>query len=43
VALTYYGVCVSLTQLAAWLERLIATRRAGLPALVEPVLAEAGT
>lgn len=43
VALTYYGVCVSLTQLAAWLERLIAIRRAGLPALVEPVLAEAGT
>lgn len=43
LALVYYGVCVSLTQLAAWLERLIATRRAGLPVLVEPMLAEAGT
>lgn len=43
LALIYYGVCVSLTQLAGWLERIIATRRAGQPALVEPVLMEAGT
>jgi polar amino acid transport system permease protein len=43
LALTYYLVCVSLTQIAAWLERLIATRRAGMPMRVEPVLAEAGT
>ena len=43
LALIYYGVCVSLTQLAGWLERVIATRRAGQPALVEPVLMEAGT
>lgn len=37
LALTYYVVCFSLTQLAAWLERHIATRRAGPkpPAVVE--------
>jgi len=29
LALTYYALCFSLTQLAAWLERSIATRRAG--------------
>jgi polar amino acid transport system permease protein len=37
LALIYYAVCFSLTQLATWLERRIATRRAGpavMPALV---------
>ncbi|MBU6498251.1 MAG: amino acid ABC transporter permease [Rhodospirillales bacterium] len=33
LALTYYVVCFSLTQLATWLERRVARRRAG-PALV---------
>jgi polar amino acid transport system permease protein len=41
LALIYYAVCVSLTQLAGLLERVVARRRAGQPVLVEPVLVEA--
>ena len=43
LALIYYAVCVSLTQFAALLERNVARRRTGQPALVEPVLMEAST
>jgi polar amino acid transport system permease protein len=43
LALIYYAVCVSLTQLAGFLERLVARRRAGQPAIVQPVLLEAST
>ncbi len=39
LALTYYAICFSLTQLASWLERSIATRRAG-PAMPKLVLAQ---
>jgi polar amino acid transport system permease protein len=43
LALIYYVVCVSLSQLTGWMERLIAARRAGRPMPVESVLMEAGT
>jgi polar amino acid transport system permease protein len=39
LALTYYAICFSLTQLAGWLERSIATRRAG-PAMPKLVMAQ---
>jgi polar amino acid transport system permease protein len=43
LALIYYVVCVSLSQLTAWMERRIAARRIGRLVLVEPVLMEAST
>ena len=43
LALIYYAVCVSLTQLVGLLERIVAKRRAGQPVFVEPVLMEAST
>ena len=41
LALIYYMVCVSLTQLATWLERRIAARRAGPPVPVPAMVSEA--
>jgi len=43
LALIYYAVCVSLTQLVGLLERIVAKRRAGQPVFVEPVLMGAST
>jgi polar amino acid transport system permease protein len=43
LALVYYAVCASLTQLSGLLERTVAKRRAGRPVLVEPVLMGAST
>jgi len=41
LALIYYAVCVSLTQLATWLERRIAARRAGPPVPLPAMVSEA--